>query len=440
MATVKEQVLENLRIFSDEPEEVELFFGYQQYSEQVTNLVIDEKTPTPFVIAIHGEWGSGKTTLIKKIKQMVDAKIENKKDWHTIEFDVWEYERVDIVSSLFQIIEKEYSTKKTKIKKFSKSVSLFLTDLALQRTAGTDLEKIKTHFHEFISKISTIKKDLETIVEKGRLIIFLDDLDRCHIDNVLNMLEAIKMFLTARGVIFVIPVDMEKIERAWKLRYNTAEGLIEGREHTEKIFQLKLAFPPKDTETEKYVEALIPSLAKAEQKLIAIGSRNNPRKIKRVINLIYFLLKNLDDDEKFDEKVQPTILWCLLTSYYPEIAKIIKNDPMTLIILSFICINLDFDSLKSYWPKIETIKETGSNIPLRTTNMSRNDVTMSTIDALRIIIKQHNDAFLLFQLFGHENSFLHEAPSDPHPKLLELKQKIMPIFLEVLSKGGMTGI
>jgi len=87
------------------------------------------------------------------------------------------------------------------------------------------------------------------MIGDGKLIVFIDDLDRCDVDKALGILEAIKPFLNARGTIFVVAVDMKKIERAGELKYRgSSAGIIEGRDHVDKIFQLKLSLPPKEGE------------------------------------------------------------------------------------------------------------------------------------------------------------------------------------------------
>ena len=139
MTTMKEQVLERFSLQSDEPEIEKLFFDFDKHATQVKELLLDDKTPTPFVIAIHGEWGSGKTTFIKRIKKLVDQEIDNKPNFQTIEFDVWEYERVDVISSLFQIIQNKYKTSGKKIEKFGESVGYFLADFMLEKNCRNDV-------------------------------------------------------------------------------------------------------------------------------------------------------------------------------------------------------------------------------------------------------------------------------------------------------------
>lgn len=356
----KQQILEKLKLITDEPEIENLQFNFIEYSQQITNILIDEKLQPPFTIGIHGEWGTGKTTLIKKIKK--DLEKTNDRNLKIIEFDAWKYERADIVTALLQKIEKKFNNKH-KTREFAKAVGLFVADQALRHYTGISLRDPVKHFRNFISKIETVAESLEKIVGSNRLIIFVDDLDRCHVENVLEMLESIKMLLSVKNVIFVIAVDMTKIERAWELRYNSETGTVEGREHVEKIFQLKLSLPPKsDEELEKYAKQFAESFADTDIKYLINNTPRNPRKIKRTLNLLYFLLLNLEIPGKNQKEknknlniyLETLITWISLTMNHPDIAKTVSLSPSYLIIASTICKDVEyFDKLKKLLVKME---------------------------------------------------------------------------------------
>ena len=294
----KEGVLNKMKFHLDEPTEENLFFGFSDHAEKIAKLVTSEGMVSPFSIAIHGEWGSGKTTFVKKIKTIVDKKItEGQLNWHTVNFDAWEYERMDLVSSLLQKIEQEYKdTNSESYKKFGKAVSSFLLDAFLHKTVGMNKDQAESHFKEFFQQITTIKETINGLVKNGRLIIFVDDLDRCLIDNVLDMLEAIKMFLNSTNVIFIIAVDMTKIERAWELRHKSKSSKNEGREHIEKIFQLTLSLPPKqEYDLQQFVkEKIAESFSSSDTNFFINICPPNPRKIVRMLNQIHYVLSNFD--------------------------------------------------------------------------------------------------------------------------------------------------
>lgn len=436
MTSHKELVL-NRHLVKDDPAE-DLLFGFKKFVEQITSVLEDNNTETPFVIAVHGEWGSGKTSLIKAVKKKLDSKIQQG-NWKTLEFDAWEYERMDIVTALLHKILDVYGNN---AKSLVKSIGSFALDAALRKSIGMSKCEVKEHFQEFTRQISTIREDLEKITKGGRLIVFVDDLDRCNVDNVLDMLEAIKMFLTARGVIFVIAADMEKIERAWQLRYNNKEGLEEGRRHIDKIFQLKLSLPPKDaSQIEAFVHKIVPNnLISVERDFIIHGCPPNPRKIKRILNLEYFILKGLLEDQDFDAMVPLVVVWCILTTSFIDLAQIIEDDPDSLLRMSLICSNhSSFAALNNFWPKMKKDIENHTLIQIDQSNLSNSFINNTTRQGLEYIIeKNHDDAFNLLQNIASYYEINYQSLTEAVPEHNGIR--ITPLLRKIIVDGGMTGI
>ena len=137
-------------------------------------------------------------------------------------------------------------------------------------------------------------KKYQNLLKIDKLIILIDDLDRCSVDNMLEILESVKMFLNVNNVIFIIAADMLKLEQAWELRYNSKLGAITGRQHLEKMFQLKLSISSKPKELfVDYIHSLLP-LKKNEIWDIINHVDLNPRAIKRILNLVYFVISDIN--------------------------------------------------------------------------------------------------------------------------------------------------
>lgn len=81
--------MENLRLLED-PDLSSPFFEFKKFAQQLQSFILDPNTPTPYTIGLHGEWGSGKTSLIYRVYEYVKKKItvkrcglmhESMKDW-----------------------------------------------------------------------------------------------------------------------------------------------------------------------------------------------------------------------------------------------------------------------------------------------------------------------------------------------------------------------
>lgn len=152
----------------------------------------------------------------------------------------------------------------------------------------------------------------EWVVDTQRkLILFVDDLDRCLPEDSVSVLEAIKVFLDIQGVICVLGFDRTLIQRGIKVRYkefalagadmNSDRHLdlhVEGRDFLEKIVQVPFEVPALQTEgISRFVTKRLDNYtginqdqAKSISMIMAAGLIPNPRKLKRAVNSFRLLL------------------------------------------------------------------------------------------------------------------------------------------------------
>ena len=337
----KDNFLALLRMHSDKPATDELNFEFDKHAKHIVDFITDEKIPSTFSIGIDGEWGDGKTTLLNKIKILLE---ENEKT--VIKFDAWKYEKLNIVSAFYQEIEKSLQ-KKYDTKEILAIIATIIADEALRSYSGISLTRIIDKYKKFSDVVETIPEKISKLIKNDKLIILIDDLDRCSVDNMLEILESVKMFLNVNNVIFIIAADMLKLEQAWELRYNSKLGAITGRQHLEKMFQLKLSISSPSKELfEDYIHSLLP-LEKNEIWDIINHVDLNPRAIKRILNLVYFVISDInipgdDYDEKniyFTKYLKTLLIWISLILHHTHIAKKIIHAPSYLIQASAICRN-----------------------------------------------------------------------------------------------------
>lgn len=252
---------------------------------------------TPITIGVYGEWGAGKTSIMRLTKKMLEGEAK------TIWFNAWKYDisfdlRVALIKSVLNEMEKNSSIK-DKVRELSKKLDW----LGLARFAGSCVigapnidtnifkqDEVITLISEFEDKFSQLVKEY---AGEGPLVIFIDDLDRCLPHKVVHILEAIKLFLDVEGCIFILGLNKDIIEKSVMQKYKTID--FDKESYIEKIVQLSFSIPPlREKDAQEIIENLAPPRIRAYKGIMAkVGG--NPRRIKRVINK--FILQTILSEE-----------------------------------------------------------------------------------------------------------------------------------------------
>ncbi len=191
---------------------------------------------------------------------------------------------------------------------------------------------VKTHRRERLRSLEQFEREFQALLERhvvrrsGRLIIFVDDLDRCVPNNMIEILEAIKLFLDVPGCAFVLGLDQEAIVEAIQTRY---QGKVKGRQYLEKMIQLPFQLPPIEAEAMRgFVESIASNLPDERCSMVfAQGLPHNPRKVKRTVNIFLMLWKL--SRRKLPGVIQPVRLAKLVTIQhsYPDLYALLREMP-----------------------------------------------------------------------------------------------------------------
>ncbi|WP_353102766.1 P-loop NTPase fold protein [Myroides odoratus] len=257
------------------------------YLVEVTKDIIENENLSPCTIGVYGDWGSGKSSLV----EMILKSYEENDEFLCIKFNGWLFEdyedaKTALLGTIIDKIKEQRtltSKAKASIKKLYKNINFldlaskglkFGTDFLLTGGLGTvaditvgkvfdslkdkgksieskDLKKIlegafskeevRKNLREFQNDFDKLLK--ETKIKK--LVVFIDELDRCNHDTILETLEAIRLFLFIEGTSFIIGADERQVMYAVRRRFPEIQGnhLDIGKEYLEKMIQYPIKIP-----------------------------------------------------------------------------------------------------------------------------------------------------------------------------------------------------
>jgi predicted ATPase len=190
---------------------------------------------------------------------------------------------------------------------------------AVRNRVKVDLKGLvrSSKLRERVSVLDQFKTDFDDMIvslvgREGRLVIFVDDLDRCQPDRIVQVLDAIKLFLDTPRCVYLVGLDRDIVEQAIKVKFKEyRQPEIEAREYLEKIIGLPFDLPPlSGDQMSLLVKSLASDLPDAGRstEVFALGQEPNPRKVKRTINMFLLLWALAQGREELKDAIKPTRL------------------------------------------------------------------------------------------------------------------------------------
>ena len=312
---------------------------FNLYRNAIVNII--RNSYPKFTIGIFGDWGTGKSTLMNSI----DKKLQDEeKDLVIVRFDTWRYERenqfalIPLLKTIqFSIPEEKYKNLKEAFKEagiFGLTISNdFLSGIVtthLGKMAGDLFKKGLDNFSEKVipelKKVNEIEKNtiyfegqkkIETIIKRirqnnpaFRIVVFVDDLDRCSPKKTLEVLESIKIFLGMEGFIYVIGLSHDIVTKLIDIEYK--ESGIKGEQYIKKIIQIPITLPKwnnqdiidlvKDFVKKEIIDDKYTNTIDENIELISTAIENNPREIKRFLNNFIVAFEIFSPSKLVEEK------------------------------------------------------------------------------------------------------------------------------------------
>ncbi len=390
--------------------------------------IIQNCDDRPISIGVHGDWGAGKSSILAMVEDELKSDVDNKNNIVCIRFNGWHYQgfedaKIALMSAIVsEISSNTKSTKniKTILEKLWKNINWLSVAKATGSTVfslatgippigllnnlmdklkskAQDEDKIKeaidsigkymtdAKVFEDVSlkkEFSEFQNSFESLLRESKitkLVVLIDDLDRCLPEVTIETLEAVRLFMFTKYTAFVIAADEEMIEYAVHAHFPNLppkeSGVDNGindddysKRYLEKLIQVPFKIPALGkVESEMYITLLmISSQIKNDDEefnallaatigkmkkpwensgfseedlrhtlknnydlvsekisvsnqisdILSRNTQGNPRKIKRFLNML-LLRKQMADARGFGDLIQiPILAKLMLAEYY----------------------------------------------------------------------------------------------------------------------------
>ena len=323
-------------------------FGFTPYVKGIADLIMGlHADELPAAVGVYGAWGSGKTSFMCQLDTVLKGKGGTASVW----FQAWKYDRMDDVRSalVFKILSELKRQDEDSVQQKASNVMAKAAEFALAFASrvsvsgvGVSLPSWKELAEESETKLNAIDAFSQEFTEVvgayldashvDRLVVFVDDLDRCLPDNIILVLEALKLFLESAKCVFVIGLDRSVVEAAVETRYGAGLASF-GREYVDKLIRYPFEIPGlRLQDLRQRYSALTSSSGLDEHDwfMVQEAARSNPRSFLRILSewaVIRTLAESFSIDINNDEQRRLLLFVVCAHVCYPRLFEACGNRP-----------------------------------------------------------------------------------------------------------------
>lgn len=341
--------------------------GIDAYKKGLTSFI--NSAQTPLTIAIQGEWGSGKTSLMNAIKH--DLCDSNSK-FHGIWINTWEYSLLtdeyttmtniiqgiiaSVISELSKDKNQDLQALKSKAVNFFKAATRGATKFGANALTAGVAGDATDAFFESTEKQSSLRdlhselqEQINISVDKNKdikgFLFFIDDLDRINPPVAVQILELLKNIFDLENCIFILAIDYEVVVKGLEPKFGkkTTENEREFRSFFEKIIQLPFTMPigqyrVNDLIIDNLIKLqyfndgeLTPEISDVIVDISNLTVGSNPRAIKRLLNslsLVKSIMLAVENESKptaFEQLINIGVFSIQIA--YPLLFRVLERYP-----------------------------------------------------------------------------------------------------------------
>jgi hypothetical protein len=274
--------------------------------------LVKANTDQPITVGVHGDWGAGKSSIL----EMVEAALKDDKRTICLKFNGWQFQgfedakialiegvlngltenqsvltkagdaitrawrclnKLKLLTGIFKLVLAAKTGIPTHVSGVADLATAYEHSAVEMATDADSRAKVAEDFKGLVNdgatferpsaphEIAGFRKAFKEVVDKAdidRLVVLVDDLDRCLPETAIQTLEAIRLFVLMEKTAFVVGADERMIEYAVHRHFpnlpqrEDSQGY--ARAYLEKLLQVPFRIPALgETETKIYVTLLL---------------------------------------------------------------------------------------------------------------------------------------------------------------------------------------
>jgi len=306
--------------------------GFSNFAERVAEALVRQNAPNGYVIGLHGEWGSGKTTVLNFVRSYLRKWLEESNGDVTnlqwFDFEPWVVSgHQDLASAFLKVLSEKLGDSgesKARFRRGTKAAigmgsgplidTVSMLGFLVDHTGGAASKAGATFTKAAIKKGSekwlaepSLQKTYDQLVERlrksgRRFIVFVDDIDRLTGTEIRSLMQMVKTIGRLPNVTYCLSYDRQIV---WSALRDLAPGDGVRSGYAEKIVQHELEVPvPSRSGLMRMLNASLPDLPPNPERvrwseILQYGLQRwirHPRDVVRLANAMHFSWAALKDE------------------------------------------------------------------------------------------------------------------------------------------------
>lgn len=320
--------------------------GTEAAAVQLAGLIEASRNSTPFTLGIDAGWGMGKSSLMLQVQEQLKAKQDS--GIEPVWFNAWTAEGASALDGLIKsvLLSLDENVLRRGLRKIASKHQLLagcrilfiilasyfhLTRVAdeIWDRLSVDARSRNNIRNQMAGMLQQWKGETKRSPNGRTMVVFIDDLDRCSNDVILEICEAMKLYLDVQGIAFVIGCDQAVLGQA-ALAAGRQSQNVANATYLEKIIQVTYTKPiPFDDQISDLIDTLAERsgtrsyFSDSVKGIVIERTGRNPRRIKRLINS--FVLEYSLDPGWAGFGAEALIIIILMRQFYPDFYHVIAD-------------------------------------------------------------------------------------------------------------------